>query len=1048
MSKACQNVLEQFVRCLRESDCMKVHNKDVKTSDQLDEDALEVDDLDEAVLYQTPADIAEKLSAGQADTSRKNPLQVADLLTSGKRELTLEDITSVLPFALDKFQAQSVEILLRGSSVVVSAPTGAGKTVIAEAATIAMLARGQRVIYTTPLKALSNQKLYEMRQRFGADMVGLQTGDASLNLDSSIVVMTTEVLRNIMYRTDSSGPGESQAVERLNDVGLVVLDEVHYLGDPSRGSVWEEVIINCPAHIQLCAMSATVANADDLGAWIDEVHGSCETVVTRYRPVPLDWYFGFAAGGSAHLLPLFSGKGRALNSALRRSEPEKYIGVDWGRWDHLKSSKFRDGKEGEDGEVMLDYDEPRWKRMPSLDEVVMSLADRAMLPAIYFIFSRAACDNAALLLDKQGVSLTTPDEQIQILYELESLRADQPEAVREPLVSALVKGFASHHAGLLPGWKGIVESLFQQGILKVVFATETLAAGINMPARSTIISSLSRRRDQGIQMLTHNELLQMAGRAGRRGYDTTGNCVVLQSRFEDPEDVHGIIMRGPEALQSQFSTGYGMVLNLLHSRSLAEAREFIQRSFSNYLGGTGYKRRLQEIQQMEERAATLAEQAAAAEGLEGSVDEVVARYEKAKARLREEKRTLKLLIEQAVESRAAAARDFLAFLGMPRTVGLDLAADDIDAAQPLPALAVAEVDFLAAPELDPRADPSDTRYLCLTADNRLVQVRAAQIAAVMEGDLAGEAGRAAAAVVEAADAARAWSAGKGGAFYAQGTGATAVLATRIPQAQYIAPLELEPEVEDGVGLCRERVAAARADADRAKSDVGLRQAVRPDLRARAKATILQRRAGEMRAALEGQLSSAWQRFQDVTAVLVAAGALAGNNLQAQPLGEVARQITGENELWLAKALTNAALQDLAAPQLAGALAALVAGESVSRPSISAAYEPSQAICDAIEALEEEREQLYDLQMQADIAAPLSVDLRLSGVVEAWAAGSTWEQTMTDCNLDDGDVARLLNRTMDLLKQTSHCRDLLPALRKEARKAVHAMNRKPISDLIA
>ncbi|BDA41503.1 probable helicase HelY [Coccomyxa sp. Obi] len=1028
-----------------------VGSSDWVTTGDLEEDTEDEGDLDDQPNSEFPnAAAAAPAHPDQTDSPKGALTQVADLFASGKRELRLEDIASVLPFALDKFQAQSLEILLRGSSVVVSAPTGAGKTVIAEAATIAVLARGQRVIYTTPLKALSNQKLYEMRQRFGSDMVGLQTGDASLNLDSSIVVMTTEVLRNIMYRTDATTTGESQAVERLNDVGLVVLDEVHYLGDPSRGSVWEEVIINCPAHIQLCAMSATVANADDLGAWIDEVHGSCETVVTKYRPVPLEWYFGFTAAGSTHLLPLFSGKGRTLNPALRRPEPEKYMGVDWGRWDHFKSGKYRDGKDNDNdnGKVTLPYDEPKWKRMAPLEDVVMSLANKAMLPAIYFIFSRAACDNAALLLDEQGVSLTTPDEQMLILYELESLRADQPEAVKENLVPALVKGFASHHAGLLPGWKGIVENLFQQGVLKVVFATETLAAGINMPARTTIISTLSRRRDQGIQMLTHNELLQMAGRAGRRGFDTTGNCVVLQSRFEEPEDVHGIIMRGPEALQSQFSTGYGMVLNLLHSRSLAEAREFIQRSFSNYLGGTGYKRRMQEIQQMEERAASLAAQAAQAEGLEGTVDEVVARYDKATARLREERRALKLLIEQAVESRAAAARDHLSFLGMPRTVGLDLAADDIDVAQPLPALAVAEVDFLAAPGLDPRADPSDTRYLCLTADNRLVQVRAHQIAAVMEGDLAGEGGRAAAAIVGAADSVRAWTAGKGGAFYAQGTGATAVLAARIPQAQYIAPLELEPEVEDGVGMCRERVAAARADADRAKSNVGLRQAVRQDMRLRAKATILQRRAKEMRAALEGQLSSTWQRFQDVTAVLVAAGALAPNTLKAQPLGEVAREVMGENELWLGMALTHAALQDLAAPQLAGALAALVAGESVSRPSISAAYEPSQAVCNAIEALEDERERLYELQVQADIAAPLSVDLRLSGVVEAWASGSTWEQTMTDCNLDDGDVARLLNRTTDLLKQAGHCTALLPALRREARKAVHAMNRKPISDLIA
>ena len=419
---------------------------------------------------------------------------------------------------------------LAGDSVVVCAPTGAGKTCIAEAAAIAVLASGRRAIYTTPLKALSNQKLAEMRARFGQARVGLQTGDASLNANAEVVIMTTEVLRNIMYRVKDEATGRVSGAEVLANVGLIVLDEVHYLADPDRGSVWEEVVINCPRHIPLLCMSATVANPDDLGAWISRVHGRCQTVTTDLRPVPLGWHFCRSSKGVTSLLPLLSEDGNRPNEELLESPLEglraSYAATLARR--RLAKRAARMGGAGVQRSAVLNGDaveeeaERLWQRVPPPEAVLLQLAKRAMLPAIWFIFSRAECDATARRLQAKGVCLASPQERAVISLELDLLRTEQPEAVKVDLVPPLLAGIASHHAGCLPAWKGLVERLFQQGVLKLVFATGTLAAGINMPARTALVSSTSRRARVGHETIPHNELLQMAGRAGRRGFDTAG----------------------------------------------------------------------------------------------------------------------------------------------------------------------------------------------------------------------------------------------------------------------------------------------------------------------------------------------------------------------------------------------------------------------------------------------------------------------------------------------------------------------------------------------
>ena len=363
------------------------------------------------------------------------------------------------PFELDNFQKDACNYIDEGKSVVVCAPTGAGKTVIAEHAIHRALENGTRVFYTTPLKALSNQKFYDFASKFGQDKVGLLTGDTSINRNAQIVVMTTEVFRNMLYGTNFGA-----VADNMKDVKYVVLDEVHYMNDEQRGTVWEESIIYCPTNVQIIALSATVANADELTDWINTVHSKTELVNTDFRP-------------------------------------ETYV-----------------------------------------KEVVRNLQQNDMLPAIYFTFSRRKCDEQ---MEKcAGLELVTNSERAQIRQFIDEYIAENPYLYNNKHIEYLLCGVASHHAGLLPSWKLLVEKLFQKGLIKVVFATETLAAGINMPARSTVISSTSKRTDSGHRMLTASEFLQMSGRAGRRGMDEVGYVTIVGTSFHSPEEVAEFVSAG------------------------------------------------------------------------------------------------------------------------------------------------------------------------------------------------------------------------------------------------------------------------------------------------------------------------------------------------------------------------------------------------------------------------------------------------------------------------------------------------------------------------
>ena len=415
-------------------------------------------------------------------------------------------------FELDDFQKEAIEHIKNGKSVVVCAPTGAGKTCIAQSAIHLALENNTRIFYTTPLKALSNQKYFDFSRQYGEENVGLLTGDTTINRDAQIVVMTTEVFRNMLYGTTFG-----TIKDNLKDVKYVVLDEVHYMNDEQRGTVWEESIIYCPTNIQIIALSATVQNSKQLTNWINTVHSGTEHVFTDFRPVPLRFYY-YDSSKPDTVLPLLTPDGK-LNKKIKPESKYKYFN---------KKTSVKN----------------------PVASITLALKEKNMLPAIYFTFSRKKCDENAQKC--ANLELLTKDEAIKVASLVDEYIKENPYLENNPQIELIKKGVASHHAGLLPGWKLLVERLFQQGLIKMVFATETLAAGINMPARTTVISSISKRTDEGHRMLSANEFLQMSGRAGRRGMDEIGYVVIVGTPFQTPQDVATLATSDANPLESKF----------------------------------------------------------------------------------------------------------------------------------------------------------------------------------------------------------------------------------------------------------------------------------------------------------------------------------------------------------------------------------------------------------------------------------------------------------------------------------------------------------------
>jgi len=475
-------------------------------------------------------------------------------------------------FPLDPFQVEACEALEAGHGVLVAAPTGSGKTVVGEFAVHLALTEGRKCFYTTPIKALSNQKFSDLVRRYGADKVGLLTGDNTVNGDAPIVVMTTEVLRNMLYANSQT----------LAGLGYVVMDEVHYLADRFRGAVWEEVIIHLPESVTLVSLSATVSNAEEFGDWLDTVRGGTKVIVSEHRPVPL-WQHVMAGH---RMYDLFASPERDGRPSRAERRPSKLVNpelVRLARAENDRASQFdrrgrgRSMPKGRPGRI--------WT--PNRIDVIERLDAEGLLPAITFIFSRAGCEAAVQQCVSSGLRLTDEAERAEIRELVETRTEPIPSEDLHVLgyfewLDALERGFAAHHAGMLPAFKEVVEELFVRGLVKAVFATETLALGINMPARSVVMEKLVKWNGETHADITPGEYTQLTGRAGRRGIDIEGHAVVLWQRGLDPEALAGLAGTRTYPLRSSFRPSYNMAVNLVHQFGRHRSRELLETSFAQF----------------------------------------------------------------------------------------------------------------------------------------------------------------------------------------------------------------------------------------------------------------------------------------------------------------------------------------------------------------------------------------------------------------------------------------------------------------------------------
>ncbi len=884
------------------------------------------------------------------------------------------DPARIFSFSLDDFQLKAIDALIQGHSVVVTAPTGSGKTLIGEYAIYRAIAHRQKVFYTTPLKALSNQKLRDFRERFGPENVGLMTGDLSVNREASIVVMTTEIFRNMLY-------AEVDAQEDpLSEVETVVLDECHYMNDSQRGTVWEESIIHCPPSVQLVALSATVANAGQLTDWIQRVHGPTQLIFSDFRPVPLDFSFCSAKG----LHPL-------LNEARNGLHPNCKV------WRAPKGHK-RKGRSAK----------PPQPEPPRINFVVSQMAGRDMLPAIYFIFSRRGCDKA--VRDLGQYCLVNVEQQRLIQQKLDGYLIKNPEAVRDGIhTDALLRGIAAHHAGVLPAWKEFVEELFQLGLVKVVFATETLAAGINMPARTTVISALSKRTDCGHRPLMGSEFLQMAGRAGRRGLDSKGYVVTVQSRFEGVREAGQLALSSADPLVSQFTPSYGMVLNLLQRYDLEKSRELIERSFGRYLASL-------DLVDEEDLLDQLRVQLGQLQGLAGDVPWAdFEQYEKQRGRLREERRLLRILQQQAAETLANELTLALQFASVGTLVSLK--APQLHESV-TPAVIVAK---LAGPGQFPL-------LLCLTDQNiwllltcrsvvsLYAELSCLQVDALRQPDLqnAGE--------------------------LCHGDETSLLVAEEVvlmakrhdmktPQYDLAGEVLVQAELVRSLEEKLEQQPAHRWG-DRKKLKKHRRRMEELEVEIKERQHLLHHRANRH-----------WETFLSLIEILQHFGCL--DELVPTDIGRTVAVLRGDNELWLGLALMSGHLDELHPAELASVIQAI--STEVNRPDLWSGFLPSPKAEEALNDLSGIRRELLRSQQRLQVVVPAWLEPDLMGLVQAWARGSKWSDLIANTSLDEGDVVRVMRRTVDLLAQIPYCEVISEHLRANARDALKAINRFPVCE---
>ncbi|XP_031480170.1 DExH-box ATP-dependent RNA helicase DExH15 chloroplastic [Nymphaea colorata] len=1051
--------------------------------------------------------------------SREAKRQRVDRLLSGAREygegiVSLGDLISIYDFRIDKFQRLAIEAFLRGLSVVVSAPTSSGKTLIAETAAASTLIRGRRLFYTTPLKALSNQKYREFRDAFGESNVGLLTGDSAINKDAPILIMTTEILRNMLYQS----VGMVSAGSRLFLVDVIVLDEVHYLSDISRGTVWEEVVIYCPKEVQLLCLSATIANPEELAGWISQIHGPTELVTSAKRPVPLNWHFSMKSS----MLPLLNEKGNGMNRRLSVKYLQQSALDDKSYEEGFRRKNFR--KSGKDriyghsntlmGQARLsenDMNALRRSQVPQIRDTLRHLRTRNMLPTIWFVFSRRGCDAAVKYLE--DCNLLDEFEMGEVELALKKFKFQFPDAVREISVRGLLQGVAAHHAGCLPLWKSFIEELFQRGLIKVVFATETLAAGINMPARTTVISSLSKRTENRRVLLSSNELLQMAGRAGRRGIDKEGHVVLVQTPFEGAEECCKLLFRGAEPLVSQFTASYGMVLNLLGGsrvthkskeddlkvfragRTLEEARQLVEKSFGNYVGSNVMLAAQEEYQKIQEEIELLTFETSA-EAIDRKCREQLPEMAykeifEMQEELRVQKRIRKQLRRTLEMERMSALKPLLQGSQGGLLPYICLQYKDKETAQHfIPAVYLGKLETFCSiklPDLDDDGqslevetieltqDLGNTKsseeakpcyYVALGSDNswylfterfiKTVYRTGLPDAPLVHGDLSPSCIMRQ--LLEKHDLV--WeklsSSEFGNLWCMEGSLETWSWSLNVPVLSSLSMDDEVQEISPTYSQALESYTDQRSKVKRLKKKLMNSRGYKEYKRiidiasvTREKIERLKDRSNRLISRIQQIEPSGWKEFVQVSNVIHEARALDISTHTIFPLGETASAIRGENELWLAMVLRNKILVSLKPLQLAAVCGSLVSDGLKVRPwkDNSYIYEASPVVTNVIKCLDVQRSSLLKLQAKYGVEIPCELDGQFSGMVEAWASGLTWREIMMDCAMDEGDLARLLRRTIDLLAQIPKLPDIDHSLQTNASTAAHVMDRPPISELV-
>jgi len=977
-------------------------------------------------------------------TPKKAPLR-CELSSAPTTENTR--IEEYFAFPLDHFQRAAIESLERQENVLVAAPTGSGKTVIAEAAIYLALRVGKRIFYTTPLKALSNQKFHDCQKIFGVSRVGLLTGDVTIQRDADVLVLTTEIYRNMLY----------DETNNISDsVFAVIFDEFHFMNDPERGTVWEEAVIASPKDVILVALSATMSNAAQLKDWLSRVHRKTALHETNIRPVPL--HFQFCSFKGLYDLLDFSSKGATLSKSFL---------ID------CKQQQLRDRSKG------------KTLQSPSHNFLVRILHRRKMLPCIIFVFSRAGCDRAAGELGNNlGSRLVNRREREVLQNRIRQFIENFPEIAsqQEDRLELLQLGISVHHAGLLPVWKNFVEELFIDGLIKVIYATETLAAGMNMPARTTVITALYKRGDNGIERLSTSSFQQMAGRAGRRGKDSQGFCVVLQSSDTYPRHVFQLATGTVEAITSKFLPTYGLVLNLLEGgKSPQQVKEFLSKSFGNFL--FAYERRVEEQEREDERKKydnvikTLMES--------GITLEDWKKYRRLQQKLKMEKRTLRYLKKQWIEMKCQFVEGCLLFASSGVALWLwedndmnsssswdtTCAVDEQNESTVLFEQDDKELRMEAAWLLESYSFNGNLRYLCFTEKNCFRVVDLSQIAAVASSESSSLLhSNLVESLMDEYKRQRQLDKVTCNSIRCIGTEKTFNILANIPKECYIS----DDMKEGDPKFASQKKKVSRIVSQLEQNPVHHLKNRKELLRLYDKWSKWQKKKSQQdwltTDSLESQPNSSssleevdettksWDYVQSLLKTLHTLSFIENIRFTTEEtwyritaLGRLCVSIRGENEVWLSLVLgyLSGQVHTYEPHHLIGVIATVI-GDPIREDTVIR-WEASSTTCKLLSELQGYYDQVLNVQNQNGIHCVTRLESGWSGIAEAWAKEANWSRLCSGTSLDEGDICRNLRRALDVLRQIPRLDASMGIISDEfrlcARRAMALMNHFPVCDNI-